>query len=586
MSDYFTYVPLTANTVARAADVNARFQAVEAGFALLPPPIYLSEDRLTFAEDEGVVNALIVNPDVPITAYNTGLHLTVLASNSNTGITTINVSGLGVKEIIRADGTSLQQGDIVDGQILDLHYDGSKFRLSMAYAELSPAGVAEKIALAGNIVVNGNLKATSITCNNVTLDALTAFGVSLVEATDQSAGRSALGLGTMATETATTYAPKASPALTGVPTAPTAAPGTNTTQLATTGFVTSAVATAGGSFYPLTGGILNGDLTRGQTIIKSTGISLGNGSYFAEITWPGAPGAFIAGPTSADDTLYFGSERYMWTNQAENVTFAILTASGLEVADAIYSSGWDGNLTVPTKNAVYDKIEANAVVVTNGLALKANLTGATFTGAVVVPDEVYGASWNGSVQVPTKNAVYDKIEAVVAGASAPSDAAYGAGWDASLLAPTQNAVYDKMQTMAPLASPGLTGTPTAPTAALATDSTQIATTAFVKNVKATVELVSAGTNTVTPTFGDDLVQRLAITAACTINAPNGTAVDGWGIVLRLRAAAVQTLSWNAIYRAIGVTLPTATVANKIIYVGMIYNSTDTKWDVLSVGVEA
>lgn len=39
-----------------------------------------------------------------------------------------------------------------------------------------------------------------------------------------------------------TYAPKASPALTGVPTAPTAAGGTNTTQLATTAFVTSAVA--------------------------------------------------------------------------------------------------------------------------------------------------------------------------------------------------------------------------------------------------------------------------------------------------------------------------------------------------------
>ena len=38
-----------------------------------------------------------------------------------------------------------------------------------------------------------------------------------------------------------TYAPKASPALTGVPTAPTASAGTNTTQIATTAFVSSAV---------------------------------------------------------------------------------------------------------------------------------------------------------------------------------------------------------------------------------------------------------------------------------------------------------------------------------------------------------
>jgi hypothetical protein len=31
-----------------------------------------------------------------------------------------------------------------------------------------------------------------------------------------------------------------------------------------------------------------------------------------------------------------------------------------------------------------------------------------------VPDEVYGVAWNGSTEVPTKNAVYDKIETVVA----------------------------------------------------------------------------------------------------------------------------------------------------------------------------
>lgn len=42
----------------------------------------------------------------------------------------------------------------------------------------------------------------------------------------------------------TTYAPKASPALTGTPTAPTATAGTNSTQIATTAFVTSAVQTA------------------------------------------------------------------------------------------------------------------------------------------------------------------------------------------------------------------------------------------------------------------------------------------------------------------------------------------------------
>lgn len=38
----------------------------------------------------------------------------------------------------------------------------------------------------------------------------------------------------------------------------------------------------------------------------------------------------------------------------------------------------------------------------------------TFAEDVKVPDEVYGVGWNGSLEVPTKNAVYDKIEAIPA----------------------------------------------------------------------------------------------------------------------------------------------------------------------------
>lgn len=37
-------------------------------------------------------------------------------------------------------------------------------------------------------------------------------------------------------------------------------------------------------------------------------------------------------------------------------------------------------------------------------------TANTFTQDQSVPDEAYGVGWNGSVEVPTKNAVYDKIE--------------------------------------------------------------------------------------------------------------------------------------------------------------------------------
>ncbi len=39
----------------------------------------------------------------------------------------------------------------------------------------------------------------------------------------------------------------------------------------------------------------------------------------------------------------------------------------------------------------------------------------SFVGDVSVPDEVYGAGWNGSLEVPTKNAMYDKIESIGSG---------------------------------------------------------------------------------------------------------------------------------------------------------------------------
>lgn len=51
-----------------------------------------------------------------------------------------------------------------------------------------------------------------------------------------------------------------------------------------------------------------------------------------------------------------------------------------------------------------------------GLAVKADLSGATFTGAVEVPEEAYGAGWDGSTEAPTKNALYDKIESLGGGA--------------------------------------------------------------------------------------------------------------------------------------------------------------------------
>jgi hypothetical protein len=194
MNDYFTHSPLAAHTVARAADINSRTAAIEAGFDLLPPPIYLYEDRLTYSVDTGAANAYVATPDVPILAYTEGLRIRLKATNANTGVSTLNVSGLGVKEIVRADGSALQAGDIVSGQIMDLTYNGTKFVLAMAFAEVSPAGVAAKLQAAGAVTTTGLTTVYSLRQNGQTIDALTSFGVSLVEAAAASDVRTLIGL--------------------------------------------------------------------------------------------------------------------------------------------------------------------------------------------------------------------------------------------------------------------------------------------------------------------------------------------------------------------------------------------------------
>jgi hypothetical protein len=97
----------------------------------------------------------------------------------------------------------------------------------------------------------------------------------------------------------------------------------------------------------------------------------------------------------------------------------------------------------------------------------------------------------------------------------------------------------------------------------------------------------ASASTVTPTFSNDLVEITAQAAALTLANPTGTAADGWGIAIRIKDnGTARGITYGSQYRALGVTLPSTTVISKTLYLGMIFNNTDTKWDVVSVAQEA
>lgn len=97
------------------------------------------------------------------------------------------------------------------------------------------------------------------------------------------------------------------------------------------------------------------------------------------------------------------------------------------------------------------------------------------------------------------------------------------------------------------------------------------------------------TSSATPTPAGDTTDYFTVTAlavGATFAAPTGTPINGQKLIIRIKDNGTsRSLAYNAIYRALGVTLPTDTTINKTIYLGMIYNSTDSKWDVVAVAEE-
>lgn len=102
---------------------------------------------------------------------------------------------------------------------------------------------------------------------------------------------------------------------------------------------------------------------------------------------------------------------------------------------------------------------------------------------------------------------------------------------------------------------------------------------------------SGTSGTITPN-GDttDIYVAEGLTGSTTFDTPSGTPVNGQKLLIRIKDnGTIRTLTWTATsgaFREIGVTLPTATVANKTIYVGCVYNSADSFWDAVATVTQA
>lgn len=362
-------------------------------------------------------------------------------------------------------------------------------------------------------------------------------------------------------------APAASPALTGIPTAPTAAPGTSTTQLATTAFVMAQLAA---------GGVISFNGRSGAVTLQSSDISTAGGAVLASPAFSGTPTAPNAAPgtnnTQIATTAFVmsalgGSVVSTFNGRSGAVTLTTADVTGAGGAPTA-SPAFTGSPSAPTPapgnsstllatTAFVAAAVAGAVTAFNGrsgsvtlaaadisAAGGALLAGPALTGTPTAPTATTGTATN---QIATCQFVLNEL-GTLGGVTTWN----GRAGTVTLTAADVTGVGGAL-----LAGPAFTGAPTAPTAAPGTNTTQLATTAFVAAAIAGYAPLASPAFTGTPTVptaspGTNTTQA-ASTAFVAAAMAAGPAVSGARVLLSSTTISTAVASvdmfgnWSATY---------------------------------------
>ncbi|MEO5329968.1 MAG: hypothetical protein H7829_17190 [Magnetococcus sp. THC-1_WYH] len=106
------------------------------------------------ATDTGGANAHIISPTIAITSYVSGQRFSFIPAGTNTTNTTIVVSGLAQKAILRPDGSQLSANDITSGKLAVVEYNGTAFYLlSPRFPTKTTVDIGALSATDGNVIV-------------------------------------------------------------------------------------------------------------------------------------------------------------------------------------------------------------------------------------------------------------------------------------------------------------------------------------------------------------------------------------------------------------------------------------------------
>lgn len=161
---------------------------------------------------------------------------------------------------------------------------------------------------------------------------------------------------------------------------------------------------------------------------------------------------------------------------------------------------------------------------------------------------------------------------------------------------TTDTLTNKTLTTPVISSITNTGTLTLPTStgtvALTSDITVTAssTTTFTnKRINPRVVTAASYTTDTGTSLDVSTCDEFDVTAqagALKFNNPGGTPVNGQKLIVRIKDdGTARALTYDTQFRAMGNALPSTTVLGKTLYMGLIYNSADTKWDLIAVAQE-
>lgn len=191
---------------------------------------------------------------------------------------------------------------------------------------------------------------------------------------------------------------------------------------------------------------------------------------------------------------------------AGKVSNSATTATDANTASAIVARDASGNFTAGTITAA---LTGNASTATT-LATARNIAGQSFNGSAnisIAPTDLTGVTSTAA-----------EINILDGATLSTTELNYVDG--------VTSAIQTQLDAKAPLNSPALTGTPTAPTATLATNTTQVATTAFVRGEVAAL-VASAGStldtlNEIATALGNDPNFATTITTSIGLKAPTAS----------------------------------------------------------------